>query len=151
MNGVRVITTFWVIMCNTFINSIIGSVNVLTIDAIIQRPFILMIEAGLLTSDLFFFLGGFFLAYCFAKDLTPVPRKYFLVIFKRFLRILPCYVLTILIWYSMFMHLGGGPRWIPNQEYTNLCKNMWRTVLFVDNLINNGHTLCMSWTFYLQL
>ena len=23
--------------------------------------------------------------------------------------------------------------------------------MFVDNLVNNGHTLCMSWTFYVQL
>ena len=28
---------------------------------------------------------------------------------------------------------------------------MWRTLLFVDNLVNNGHTLCMSWAFYNQL
>lgn len=28
---------------------------------------------------------------------------------------------------------------------------MWRTVLFVDNLVNNGHTLCMSWAFYMQI
>ena len=57
----------------------------------------------------------------------------------------------MLVWYSMFMHWGSGPRWVPNQEYSNLCKNLWRTVLFVDNLVNNGHTLCMSWAFYNQL
>ena len=28
---------------------------------------------------------------------------------------------------------------------------MWRTALFIDNLVNNGHTLCMSWAFYMQL
>ena len=28
---------------------------------------------------------------------------------------------------------------------------MWRTVLFVDNLVNNGRTLCMSWAFYMQI
>ena len=24
-------------------------------------------------------------------------------------------------------------------------------MLFVDNLVNNGHTLCMSWAFYNQI
>lgn len=24
-------------------------------------------------------------------------------------------------------------------------------MLFIDNLVNNGHTLCMSWAFYIQI
>jgi peptidoglycan/LPS O-acetylase OafA/YrhL len=115
LNGVRVLTMMWVVMGNTFINSIIGAVNILTIDFVIQRPFILIIEAALLTVDIFFFVGGFFMAYQFAKDLTPSLKKYPLRILGRLLRILPSYMLTILIWYSMFIHWGDGPRWIPNE------------------------------------
>ena len=64
---------------------------------------------------------------------------------------MPAYLMTLLIYYSVFMHLGSGPKWIVNEEYTGLCKNMWRSVLFIDNLVNNGHTLCMSWSFYTQI
>jgi len=34
LNGVRVMTMMWVVMGNTFINSLIGAINVLTIDYI---------------------------------------------------------------------------------------------------------------------
>jgi len=55
------------------------------------------------------------MAYQFAKDLTPAVKKYPLRVLGRLLRILPAYMLTILIWYSMFIHWGGGPRWVPNE------------------------------------
>lgn len=105
----------WVVMGNTFINSLIGSINILTIDFVFQRPFILIIEAALLTVDVFFFVGGFFMAYQFVRDLTPDHRKYPLRIIGKLFRILPVYMLTILIWYSMWIHWGGGPRWVPNE------------------------------------
>lgn len=150
-DGVRALTLMWVIMGNTFINSLIGAINVLTVDFVFQRPFILIVECALLTVDIFFFIGGFFIAYKFAHKLAGPLLNYPLLILKRALRYLPAYVIVILVWYSMFMHLGNGPKWIPDEEYTALCKNMWRTVLFVDNLVNNGHTLCMSWAFYMQM
>ena len=27
---------------------------------------------------------------------------------------------------------------------------MWRSLLFVDNFVNNGATMCMGWSWYLQ-
>ena len=141
----------WVVMGNTFINAIIGSINILSMDHIIKRPFILIIEAGLLTPDIFFFIGGFFMAYQFAKDLTPATKKLPMRVLSRLVRVLPAYMLTIMIWYAMFMHWGSGPRWVPNQEYSNLCGNMWRSMFFIDNFVNNGQTLCMSWAFYTQV
>ena len=151
LNGIRALTLIWVIMGNTFINAIIGAINVITLDDIIQRPFSLIIQATLLSSDIFFFIGGFFMAYAFCRSVDSSAKKYPLTILYRYLRIVPSYLFAILIWYSMFMHWGSGPKWVPNQQYSNLCKNMWRTMLFVDNLVNNGHTLCMSWAFYNQL
>ena len=138
-------------MGNTFINAIIGASNILTIDSLIQRPFSLIIATTTLSTDIFFFFSGFFMAYLFNKKADTSAKKYPLTIINRLLRILPTYILVILIWYSMFMHWGSGPRWLPNQQIANLCKNMWRSVLFIDNLVNNGRTLCMSWTFYNQL
>ena len=105
----------WVIMGNTFINAIIGAINVITLDDIIQRPFSLMVEATLLSSDVFFFLSGFFMAYSFCKEMNYSIKRYPLAILSRLLRIIPAYLLTILVWYSMFMHWGSGPRWVPNQ------------------------------------
>ncbi len=65
--------------------------------------------------DIFFFVGGFFISYKFAKDLTGSILNFPLLILKRIFRYLPAYVLIILVWYSMFMHLGNGPKWIPDE------------------------------------
>lgn len=27
---------------------------------------------------------------------------------------------------------------------------MWKTIFFVDNLVDNGNTQCMGWSWYLQ-
>jgi peptidoglycan/LPS O-acetylase OafA/YrhL len=72
-------------------------------------------------------------------------------VFKKLLRVMPAYVLTLIFYSSVFLHLRSGPKWVLNDEYTALCKNMWRSLLFVDNFVNNGRTICMPWGFYLQL
>ena len=103
----------WIVMGSTFLFNVIGATNAATIDLVFQKPFVLLLEACVLTSDVLFFLGGFFLAYKFAKDSSNTYKKYVFTILQKLMRILPAYVLTILFWYSVFIHLGSGPRWIP--------------------------------------
>ena len=65
---------------------------------------------------------------------------------------MPAYLLTLAFYTWVFLHLRSGPKWVLNDEYTDLCKNnMWRSLLFIDNLVNNGKTMCMPWGFYLQI
>lgn len=121
LNGVRTVTMLWIMLGSTFACNIFGAINVATIDVFIGKPFALVVLAGILTSDALFFLAGFFLAYKLARDLTNSYKKYFLVIFQRLIRILPAFILTVLFWYSVFIHLASGPRWIPVEEQTGLC------------------------------
>jgi len=109
----------------------------------------LLVQTTLLATDIFLFLSGFFLAYKFT-DLSS-PAKYPMALGRKLLRIMPTYLFTLGFYYSVFLHLGSGPKWVLNDEYINICKNMWRSLLFVDNLVNNGKTLCMPWGFYLQI
>ena len=57
----------WVILGHTFLNSLGGTVNVTQADHIFASPFILLITGGLLSVDVFFFLGDFFLAFVFVR------------------------------------------------------------------------------------
>jgi len=59
--------------------------------------------------------------------------------------------MTMLIYYQIFMHLGGGPRWQINGPDVALCSNMWRSLLFFDNFADNGEAQCMGWGWYLQV
>jgi hypothetical protein len=58
--------------------------------------------------------------------------------------------MAIMLYYAFLPHFGKGPFWqnqIPLMEY---CKPFWKPLLFVDNLIDNGKTMCMAWGWYLQ-
>jgi peptidoglycan/LPS O-acetylase OafA/YrhL len=61
-----------------------------------------------------------------------------MAILQRVLRIWPCYIMTMLIYYTIFMHLGSGPRWNVNEPIVLICKDMYRAIFFLDNLIDNG-------------
>lgn len=43
LNGVRAITMMWTVMGTTFVNYLVGAINILTVDAVFARPFILII------------------------------------------------------------------------------------------------------------
>ena len=111
----------------------------------------MLVETTLLATDIFFFLSGFFLAYKFTECKQKSIGSYGMSLLKKLARIMPSYLLTLIFYYSIFLHLCSGPKWVLNDEYINICKNMWRSILFVDNFVNNGKTLCMPWAFYLQV
>jgi peptidoglycan/LPS O-acetylase OafA/YrhL len=113
-NGIRTLAMMWVVIGHVYLNSLAGNVNTPSAEDIFKKPFTLIIEAGLLSVDVFFFMGGFFLAFVFLREKNKSWLKYPFAILQRVLRIWPCYIITILIYYSVFMHLGSGPRWIQN-------------------------------------
>lgn len=110
----------------------------------------LLTEGGLFAVDTFFFVGGFLVAYVFLRERSNSNLKYPLAILNRYLRFFPSYFLTILIYYTIFPHMGSGPLWRSGDATVAFCDNMWRPLLFVDNLVNGGNTQCMGWGWYLQ-
>ena len=124
--------------------------NSLTFSSILQKPYFLIVEAGMFAVDTFFYLGGFMAAYVLLRQKNFNLFTYPLVIFNRLLRIWPSYIVAILIFYSIFMHLGSGPNWHLGLDQVQLCDGMWRSLLFLDNFIYNGTQMCMNWGWYLQ-
>jgi peptidoglycan/LPS O-acetylase OafA/YrhL len=100
--------------------------------------------------DVFFFIAGLLLTHVFLRDSSKLLAKYPLAIFQRMLRIWPSYIFTILIYYSVYDHLGSGPLWGQDEIYTSVCGRMWKPIFFVDNLVDNGEKQCMNWGWYLQ-
>ena len=59
--------------------------------------------------------------------------------------------MAILIFMSVYMHLGGGPFWGQLENVVVApCMKLWKPLLFVDNLVDNGESMCMGWGWYLQ-
>lgn len=77
--------------------------------------------------------------------------KYPFAILQRALRIWPAYLMTIIFYYSVFMHLGSGPRWSANEPVVNMCSKFWRSLLFIENIADNGTETCLVWGWYLQV
>ncbi len=77
--------------------------------------------------------------------------KYPLAILHRVLRIWPAFILAMMIYYSIYMHLGQGPFWTQQQPIVKLCNHMWRQIFFINNFVDNGNEMCLNWSWYLQV
>ena len=71
----------------------------------------------MLAVDTFFFVGGFMVAYVLLKDGRFGISKVPLAIFNRMLRFWPSFLLVILLFYGVFLHLGSGPFWPSNEPF----------------------------------
>ena len=60
--------------------------------------------------DVFFFLGGFFLAFIILRNKINL-KICSMGILQRALRIWPAYILAMMFFSSLFMQLGHGPLW----------------------------------------
>lgn len=138
LNGIRALAMMWVVFGHYYFNSISPIVNTMNIENIFTKPFLLLVETGLTAVDIFFFLGGFFLAFVFMREKTSSYAKYPVAILQRVLRIWPAYIIAMMIYYSIYMHLGEGPFWQAQEPIVKICDNMWRSIFFVDNLVDNG-------------
>jgi peptidoglycan/LPS O-acetylase OafA/YrhL len=123
----------------------------MTIDNQIFKPFLLIIEAGIISVDVFFMLGGFFLAFVFLRQDKNNLSIYPLGIIQRALRIWPAYIIAMMFYYSVFMQLGSGPSWSKTYVDVQTCSTMWRSIFFIENLVDNGRVECLGWSWYLQV
>lgn len=71
-------------------------------------------------------------------------------ILNRALRILPTYLFILLIYYSCTVHLVKGPNY-PSKSRLPYCENIFKTIFFFDNFINNGMTMCLGVSWYLDV
>jgi len=68
----------------------------------------------MLAVDAFLFVGGFFVGYSILKNKTFNLFTIPIIILNRAVRFWPSLLITILFFYSVFMHLGSGPYWSVN-------------------------------------
>lgn len=130
----------WVIMGHTYSLRMQNSVNVLTIEKRTQVPFYLTLLAAFYAVDVFFYLGGFLVAYSFLRNQMKSMTKYPLAILHRLLRFWPSYIMALFLYSSIIIHLGEGPFWskILILGQINFCNALWKPIFFMDNLVDNG-------------
>lgn len=66
-NGIKTICMLWVIFGHQFSVRLKNDVNILSIPGIVEKPFYLFVVGAFLAVDVFFFIGGFLVAYSFMR------------------------------------------------------------------------------------
>ena len=152
LNGVRSLMMLWVVFSHEYAFSLNNSENLFSFAEIVSQWQFIIIVSGYFSVDAFFFIGGFLVAYAFLKEQSTSFFKYPLAIFNRFLRLIPAYFVAIMIYYSVFPHLGSGPLWYQLQQQTiTPCDNgWWKSLLFINNLTDHLGDICLGWGWYLQ-
>ena len=160
LNGIRVISMFWVIVGHTYFWAIIT--NALTnplyvYSHVLERFSFQAISNAFFSVDSFFFLSGALVAYLTLREMERKGGRFPVITYflHRYLRLTMVYAFLLFFWWTLTVHLGNGAGWragvgegSDGYEYCN--KYWWTNFLYINNLypwdMNNE---CMGWTWYL--
>ena len=162
INGIRVMSMFWVIICHTHF-------WVLVLEGIDNSRYVLsdvaprftfqVITNGFFSVDSFFFLSGVLAAYLTLREMARRKGSFpFLMYYiHRYLRLTPTLVFVMFFAWFLTVHLADGP--IYNRAvgegsafYEGCEKYWWTNILYINNLYpagSNGKGGCMNWVWYL--
>ncbi|KAJ8042029.1 Nose resistant to fluoxetine protein 6 [Holothuria leucospilota] len=154
LNGIRVLSMFWVILGHMFAFGIgtIGLVNYADVYGWTQKFMFQTILNAYFSVDSFFFLSGLLVCYLTLLKLEKkngrIPWHWFYI--HRYIRLTPVMLVTIMIW----MYISPYTLWGPKAEQLSerpLCpKYWWANVLYIQNFYPARFgQACISWTWYL--
>ena len=158
INGLRVMSMFWVILCHTHLWVFMdGADNLLRVKNVISRFTFQAIGNAFFSVDSFFVLSGLLVAYLSMRQMKRKNGRFpFLTYYlHRYLRLTPTYAFVLFFVWFLMMHVADGPMynqqaWEESISYQN-CKNYWWTnLLYINNLYPwKMEDECISWTWYL--
>jgi len=154
LDGIRFISTLWVIIGHTYLFLQTNIENTVVIGKTIVPGFLYMIMLnGTFSVDTFFCIGGLLVAYLTLKQVYKSSNMNFIPIMylKRYLRLTPVYAYLILFNIGLYKYFGDGPYWkqVVKQVEASQCKDVWwSNLLYINTLypISNG---CFGWAWYL--
>lgn len=161
LNGMRVLSMFWIILGHTFLmpSGVSGYQNQedivmspLNSDAAETSPWMQLIFAAEAGVDTFFFLSGFLLAFLTLKEIRAGRFNGFYGIILRYIRLTPSLALTMMVFYKIWVYFGNGPFAVSFQKSINRrCDGSWWSELtYTMNFIPfDSDKVCMGWTWYL--
>ncbi|XP_067687102.1 O-acyltransferase like protein-like [Haliotis asinina] len=162
LSGIRFLSICWVVFGNTisFIHRTPDVIeNGVTLVELAQRPLFQAIINSTFASDSFFILSGTLLSFNFLRTVDKkrsagkefkVNLKFLLMFYvHRLLRILPCYLVVLMVFANLMPYMGRGPRWKFVTTAISQCKDHWWANVFFFSNFYKADEMCMSWTFFL--
>ncbi|XP_071839750.1 O-acyltransferase like protein-like [Apostichopus japonicus] len=157
LNGIRVLSMFWIIWghCNNFIiYQRLDNLKYLVEDVVNRYWFNSTLFASY-SVDTFFVLSGLLVTYLTLKELQARNGKmnWPLYYIHRFWRLTPAYMMTIAFFTSLKVHIGTGADKVEIAGYeSEPCREYWWTnLLYINNLYPFPGILggCAGWSWYL--
>ncbi|CAG9860596.1 unnamed protein product [Phyllotreta striolata] len=156
LDGIKVISMFWIIILHTYsvyssgpVSNAIDIVNFT--DSLISMVFI----NGDLACDTFLLVGGLLVTYVFFKrknDVDMSVASIFKHYIHRYIRLTPALAGVVLVSATLLRYLGSGPKWpyIVN-SFEGFCKTYWwSAILYIQNELNVDK-MCVGHSWYLNI
>jgi hypothetical protein len=156
INGIRVLSLFWVIIGHTLVFSLGYSSNPVDVLAWTHNILFQLILNAVFSVDTFFVLSGFLTAILFVRHVDKQgglsSRMMILYYLHRYIRLTPTFLLTILVSINLTPYFGSGPIY-PKQQGFELpqCRSQywWTAIAYVGNLVKPDY-MCSPITWYLH-
>ena len=156
INGMRVLSMFWVILGHTYSWGILFDVVANTNEAIetVPKHFLFQpVDNFTFSVDTFFVLSGLLLSYLSIKEMERHQGKFPFLSFyvHRLLRLSPAYYLSVFLYFKVLPHVGSGPLWY-FVDVRNCEKYWWTNILYINNFYPvNILESCHLVTWYLAI
>lgn len=154
VNGMRVLSMWWVILGHTYVFNIGLLDNVLDFVELLKRFSFQAIMNATYSVDTFFFMSGLLVAYTVMKKLRDGGNINWAIFYiHRFWRLTPVYAFAILIWTTLYKHWIWNGTFALSMRQTDPCDDYWWTnILYINNFHPNYGNIakqCMGWGWYL--
>lgn len=160
LNGIRVISMFWVILGHTHLWSFLISDNPLyAVNNMVSRFTYQAVNGGLFAVDSFFVLSGMLVTYLTLRQMARRKGRFRFPILQyyihRILRITPAYAFTLFFFWFLTVYLADGPVWqqavgFDSDAYRNCERYWWTNLLYINNIYPwKMQDECMGWSWYL--
>ncbi|XP_071955988.1 nose resistant to fluoxetine protein 6-like [Antedon mediterranea] len=162
LNGIRVISLWWVMLGHTYVFALTLFSNSTKIIEVLSRFTFQAVGNATFSVDSFFFLSGLLVTYLTLKYLQKHDGKLNWLMFyvHRYLRLTPVYMMVIFIFTTLTPYFANGPLYQsvfdPNpppgvESQATYCQKYWWTnLLYINNLYPSGlGEECLAWSWYL--
>ena len=157
LNGLRVVSMFWVILCHTYawILAPGRADNPIVMKDVLSRFSFQVVGNGFFSVDSFFFISGVLVAYLSLRAMERKNGRFpFLHYYiHRYLRLTPVYAFILFFSWALFDHLAHGPGLDAGALaiYDKCSKYWWANLVYINNFYpwRSADGTCIGWGWYL--
>ncbi|XP_046864834.1 nose resistant to fluoxetine protein 6-like [Xenia sp. Carnegie-2017] len=155
INGIRVISIFWIILGHVYLYSITNFYSVTNKKEFLRQAesvTVMAVANAYFAVDSFFFLSGLLVAYtCLRKmERTQGKVNWGLFYLHRYLRLTPSLMFVVLFAVHIKGILSDSPTWLSLYKEKNCEDKWWTNMLYINNFYpKEFNDQCIGWVWYL--